>query len=197
MAFHRRLPAALGICLGLAGMLSFALTSAGQPLDVAHFTEMRWRMIGPFRGGRTVAVSGVPGQPNVFYMAPNNGGVWKSTDYGRVWTPIFDNQPTGSIGALAVAPSDPNVLYVGSGEGLQRPDLSVGDGIYKSDGRGKELAPPGSRRRPADRRDPRGPEGREATLRRGPRPPLRTQRRARRLSLGRRRRDLAEGPLQG
>jgi photosystem II stability/assembly factor-like uncharacterized protein len=94
-------------------------------------------MIGPFRGGRTVAVTGVPGQPNVFYMAPNNGGVWKSTDAGRVWTPIFDDQPTGSIGALAVAPSDPNVLYAGSGEGLQRPDLSVGDGIYRSTDAGK------------------------------------------------------------
>src|SRR5215468_283354 len=89
-------------------------------------------MIGPFRGGRTVAVAGVPSQPNVFYMAPTNGGVWKSTDAGRTWSPIFDDQPTGSVGALAVAPSDPNVIYVGSGEGLQRPDLSVGDGIYKS-----------------------------------------------------------------
>ena len=94
-------------------------------------------MIGPFRGGRTVAASGVPGQPNVFYMAANNGGVWKSTDAGRVWKPIFDDQATGSIGALAVAPSDPRIIYVGSGEGLQRPDLSVGDGIYKSADGGK------------------------------------------------------------
>jgi photosystem II stability/assembly factor-like uncharacterized protein len=137
MAFPRGLPAALGICLGLAGMVSSASYAAGQSIDVGQFREMSWRMIGPFRGGRTVAVSGVPGQPNVFYMAPNNGGVWKSTDYGRVWTPIFDDQPTGSIGALAVSPSDPNVLYVGSGEGLQRPDLSVGDGMYKSTDAGK------------------------------------------------------------
>ncbi|MFZ1130914.1 MAG: glycoside hydrolase [Terriglobales bacterium] len=101
------------------------------------FRELHWRLIGPFRGGRTVAISGVPGQQNVFYMAPNNGGVWKSTDYGRTWTPIFDDQPTGSIGALAVAPSDPNTIYVGSGEGLRRPDLSVGNGVYKSSDGGR------------------------------------------------------------
>jgi photosystem II stability/assembly factor-like uncharacterized protein len=98
---------------------------------------MRWRMIGPFRGGRTVGATGVPGQPSVFYIGVNNGGVWKTTDYGRTWKPIFDDQPTGSIGALAVAPSDPRILYVGSGEGLQRPDLSTGDGVYKSSDGGK------------------------------------------------------------
>src|SRR5207302_1768504 len=88
--------------------------------------------IGPFRGGRTVAATGIPGKPSIFYIAPNNGGVWKTTDFGRTWTPIFDDQPTGSIGALAVAPSNPDIIFVGSGEGLRRPDLSTGDGIYKS-----------------------------------------------------------------
>jgi photosystem II stability/assembly factor-like uncharacterized protein len=101
-------------------------------IDPARFAEMRWRSIGPFRGGRTVAAVGIPSQPNVFYIGVNNGGVWKTTDSGRVWTPLFDDQPTGSIGAIAIAPSDPNVIYVGSGEGLQRPDLSTGNGIYKS-----------------------------------------------------------------
>jgi photosystem II stability/assembly factor-like uncharacterized protein len=99
--------------------------------------ELRYRMIGPFRGGRTKAATGVPGQPNVFYIGACNGGVWKSIDYGRVWTPVFDDQPTGSIGAIAVAPSNPDTVYVGSGEGLQRPDLSTGDGIYKSTDAGR------------------------------------------------------------
>src|SRR5579859_3079017 len=101
------------------------------------FKPLHWRAIGPFRGGRTKAVAGVPNQPNVFYVGVCNGGVWKSTDYGRTWIPIFDQQPTGSIGAVAVALSDPNVIYVGSGEGLHRPDLSVGDGIYRSADAGK------------------------------------------------------------
>ena len=104
------------------------LLIAGTALarDLNEFAEMRWRMIGPFRGGRTVAGVGVRGQPNVFYIGVNNGGVWKTTDAGRMWTPIFDQQPTGSIGAIAVALTDPNIIYVGSGEGLQRPDLSTG-----------------------------------------------------------------------
>jgi photosystem II stability/assembly factor-like uncharacterized protein len=114
---------------------SFALSA--QQVDPALYQELRWRMIGPFRAGRTVAISGVPSQPNVFYMAPNNGGVWKTTDYGRTWNPIFDDQPTGSIGSLAVSPSNPDIIYVGSGEGLRRPDLSVGDGIYKSTNAGR------------------------------------------------------------
>ena len=101
------------------------------------FNSIQWRMIGPHRGGRTVGAVGVPQQPNVFYIAVNNGGVWKTTDYGRVWNPVFDNESTGSIGDVAVAASDPNTIYAGSGEGLQRPDLSVGNGIYKSTDAGK------------------------------------------------------------
>src|SRR5260370_33029293 len=89
-------------------------------------------MIGPFRGGWTRAVAGFPTQPNVFYVGQVNGGVWKTDDYGRTWNPIFDHESTQSIGAIAVAPSDPNIIYGASGEGLHRPDLSVGNGIYKS-----------------------------------------------------------------
>jgi photosystem II stability/assembly factor-like uncharacterized protein len=121
--------------------LLFAVTVVAfgfcQQFDAKLFQELQWRLIGPFRGGRGVAITGVPGQPNVFYMAPNNGGVWKTTDYGRTWDPIFDDQPTGSVGALAVAPSNPEIIYVGSGEGLRRPDLSTGDGIYKSTNGGR------------------------------------------------------------
>jgi hypothetical protein len=101
------------------------------------YQAMRWRMIGPFRGGRTVAITGIPGKQNEFYMAPNNGGMWKTTDFGHTWTPIFDDQPTGSIGALAIAPSSPGIIYVGSGEGLRRPDLSVGDVSLKKKDAGK------------------------------------------------------------
>jgi photosystem II stability/assembly factor-like uncharacterized protein len=108
-----------------------------QPYSTALFNAAKWRMIGPHRGGRTVGAVGVPSQPNVFYIGVNNGGVWKTTDYGRTWIPIFDDQPTGSIGDIAVSPSNPNVIYVGSGEGLQRPDLSVGDGMYRSSDGGK------------------------------------------------------------
>ena len=131
-----------------------------QPYPPTLFAEMHWRMIGPFRGGRTPVAMGVPSQPNVFYMGVNNGGVWKSNDYGNTWKPIFDGQPTGSIGAMAIAPSDPNIIYVGSGEGLQRPDLSVGDGIYKSTDAGKNWKHLGLRdgqQIPAILIDPRDP----------------------------------------
>ncbi len=112
----------------------------GSPVaaqDTRSMPDMHWRMIGPFRGGRTRAAAGVPDQPNVFYIGQVDGGVWKSTDYGRTWNPIFDAEDTQSIGAIAVAPSNSNIVYVASGEGLHRPDLSVGDGIYRSEDAGK------------------------------------------------------------
>lgn len=122
----------LAYALLFASMIVAQASIFAQTYSTEFIQSLHWRSIGPFRGGRTRAVCGVPSQPNLFYIAQVNGGVWKTTDYGRTWTPIFDSQPTGSIGAIAVAPSNPSIIYVGSGEGLHRPDLSVGDGIYKS-----------------------------------------------------------------
>ena len=141
-------------------LFTLAGVAGAQQIDSGLFKDLHWRNVGPFRGGRTRAADGVPSQPNVFYMGQVNGGVWKSDDYGRTWTPIFDSQPTGSIGAIAVAPSDPNVIYVASGEGLQRPDLSVGNGIYKSTNAGQTWTHLGlhdGRQIPALAVDPRDP----------------------------------------
>ena len=135
-------------------------SSTAQQVPENLFQDLRWRMIGPFRGGRTRAAAGVPSQPNLFYVGQVNGGVWKSNDYGRTWTPIFDHESTQSIGAIAVAPSDPNIIYVASGEGLHRPDLSVGNGIYKSTDAGKSWTHLGLRdglQIPAIAIDPRDP----------------------------------------
>ena len=109
-----------------------AVWAMGQTVSPELFSGLRWRLIGPFRGGRAVAVSGVPGDSTTFYFGAVNGGIWKTTDSGVVWTPIFDSQPVGSIGAIAVAPSDPKIIYVGTGESDIRSDLSSGNGVYKS-----------------------------------------------------------------
>src|SRR5437773_11161494 len=111
-------------------MIAFSGSVFAQQFNPDLFKPLHWRSIGPFRGGRTRAVAGVPSQPNVFYIAQVNGGVFKTDDYGRTWTPIFYDQPTGSVGCIAVAPSEPNIVYVGSGVGLQRADHVVGCGIY-------------------------------------------------------------------
>lgn len=118
------LPAALVLPAPVAG--------GDSVVQAAHTQDLRYRLIGPFRASRTVGGVGIPTQPNVFFVGVNNGGVWKTDDYGRTWQPIFDDAPTGSVGDLAVSPSHPNVIYVGTGEGLHRPDLAVGDGIFKS-----------------------------------------------------------------
>jgi photosystem II stability/assembly factor-like uncharacterized protein len=124
--------------LFLCILFSFLIaSSSAQQVPENTYQELHWRMVGPFRGGRTRAAVGVPSQPNVYYMGQVNGGVWKTDDYARTWNPIFDHQPTQSIGAIAVALSNPNIVYVGSGEGLHRPDLSVGNGMYKSTDAGK------------------------------------------------------------
>jgi photosystem II stability/assembly factor-like uncharacterized protein len=119
--------------------LVFAATCA-RAMEPALFQDLHWRNIGPFRGGRVLAVAGVPGQPNHFYFGSVNGGIWETGDTGRTWQPIFDGQPIGSIGAIAIAPSDANVIYVGSGEADMRSDISQGNGVYKSTDAGKTWA---------------------------------------------------------
>jgi photosystem II stability/assembly factor-like uncharacterized protein len=107
-------------------------TAHGQQLNPKLYQGLQWRLVGPFRGGRTVSVAGIPGNPNVYYFGSVGGGVWKTTNGGVTWNPIFDSQNVASVGAMALAPSDPNVIYVGTGEPDLRSDLSTGDGMYKS-----------------------------------------------------------------
>src|SRR5271165_6400210 len=125
--------------LGLAFLL-FLFTSAplvAQSVPPELFNAMQWRLIGPFRGGRAVAVSGIPGDGATYFFGSVDGGVWKTPNAGVTWVPLFDRQPIASIGALAVAPSNPQVIYAGTGESDIRSDLSSGDGVYKSTDGGK------------------------------------------------------------
>lgn len=136
MSLRRTAFAAATLMVLICSAVSLPARQTGS-INPNLFNEMKWRNIGPLRGGRTKAMAGVASQPFTFYMGMVNGGVWKTTNAGRTWIPIFDDQPTGSIGAIAVSQSDPNIIYVGSGEGLQRPDLAIGDGMYKSTDAGR------------------------------------------------------------
>src|SRR5437763_1446450 len=120
-------------------VIAAVVASAGalQTATVDPASAMHWRHIGPTRAGRARAVAGVPSHPNVAYVGFDTGGLWRSTDYGSNWAPLFDRESTGSIGAIGVAPSDPNVIYVGTGAGIIRPDLATGNGVYKSTDAGK------------------------------------------------------------
>src|SRR5262249_12551228 len=108
-----------------------------QQLDPALYGGLRWRMIGPHRGGRTIPLSGAEGQPNVYYFGRVAGGGFKNVNGGITWQPIFDSQPISSIGALSVAQSNPNIIYVGTGESDFRSDLTYGNGVYKSTDAGR------------------------------------------------------------
>jgi hypothetical protein len=154
-----RVPCALGYAfpprlnvLLLRGLVAFffvlsyavAAQAAAAPDPVqALLQPLHWRSIGPFRGGRVLTVSGVPGDPNHFYFGAVNGGVWETRDAGRTWAPIFDSAPVGSIGALAVAPSDPKVIYVGTGEADMRSDIAQGVGLFRSTDAGRSWQPIG------------------------------------------------------
>jgi photosystem II stability/assembly factor-like uncharacterized protein len=127
----------LRIWFSSSALILFMTAAAAAPVDHNFFGDLHWRLVGPFRGGRVLAVTGVPGQPSHFYFGSVGGGVWETHDTGRTWQPIFDNEPVGSIGAIAVAPSDPRVIYVGSGEADMRSDIAYGNGMYKSTDGGK------------------------------------------------------------
>jgi photosystem II stability/assembly factor-like uncharacterized protein len=126
----------LRFVLGSVLLLPTAFVMAGigqaQQIPESLYSEMKWRMIGPFRAGKVNAVAGVPGNPGVYYFGADGGGVWKTTDGGTVWKPIFDKEPVASIGALALAPSNPSIIYVGTGVNTIFADSSYGDGVYKS-----------------------------------------------------------------
>ena len=126
-------------CFAFAGvsLVCVAAVSRAQQIDPKTYNGMKWRLIGPFRGGRAITVAGVPSQPNTYYFGAVSGGVWKTTDGGNSWDPMFDKQGISSIGAIAVADSDPNVIYAGSGEACIRGNISYGDGVYKSTDAGK------------------------------------------------------------
>ena len=129
----RRFVVRLSTSLGLAVALgAIGLAAAAPAYSPDLYAGMRWRMVGPFEGGRVEAVAGVPSKPDVFYFGAVDGGVWKTTDDGNTWQALFQHQPVASIGAIAVAPSNPNVVYVGTGEPDPRTDISFGDGVYKS-----------------------------------------------------------------
>src|SRR5471032_365613 len=122
-----------GVLAATAAFAPASVRSDSAPaFDPSLYSGMHWRNIGPYRGGRSVAATGVPGIPDRFYFGAVGGGVWRSDNAGRSWTPIFDAQPVVSIGAVAVAPSDPNVVYVGSGEADMRSDFLQGNGMYRS-----------------------------------------------------------------
>ena len=144
-----------------APMALFVYSASGIAAAPSLYDQLQWRMIGPFRGGRVAAVAGVMGDATTFYTSSVGGGVWKTTNAGVSWFPIFDSQPIASIGAIAVAPSDPNVIYVGTGEADIRSQIGFGDGVYKSTDAGKTWRNVGlkdTRQIAMIRVDPRNPD---------------------------------------
>ncbi len=126
------------IFIGATALLLLgAVVSLAQTFEPNMWRPLRWRLIGPQRGGRVLAVAGVAGDPDVYYFGAVAGGVWKTTNGGENWTPLTDTTDIRSIGAIAVAPSDPNIIYVGTGESCMRGDISDGDGMWKSMDAGK------------------------------------------------------------
>lgn len=139
MSSAKRVLGTIAIVAGVATAAALPRLSAQSTAGInpSLYAGLTWRMVGPFRGGRVNAVTGVPGQPNTFYFGSVGGGVWKSTNAGRTWNPIFDGEDVASIGAIAVAPSNPQVIYVATGEADMRDSIQFGDGMYKSTDAGR------------------------------------------------------------
>ena len=146
MAYFRRTSIALALCAALGAAVAAQDSSANKPAPAddanlgstpKEFKSLKYRLIGPAAGGRVARVAGIPGDPTTYYAATASGGVWKSIDGGTTWKPIFDEQPISSTGSIAIAPSDSNVVYVGSGEANIRGNVAAGNGIYKSTDGGK------------------------------------------------------------
>src|SRR5213079_3562920 len=125
------------IVIAIVGLLALAPLAIAQQYDTSFYSGLHWRMIGPFRAGRENAVSGVVGQPDTFYFGSVGGGVWKTINAGRTWNPIFDSASSACIGAIGVAPSNPSIVYVGTGEADMRDSIQFGDGMYKTTDAGK------------------------------------------------------------
>src|SRR5712692_4152952 len=133
---NRNLSVGMAAALVAASLLC-SLGASAQQYDEKLFDGMKYRLIGPYRGGRSITAVGVPSEPNTYYFGAVSGGVWKTTNGGMTWTPLFDKQSVSSIGSIAVADSDPNIVYAGTGEACIRGNISFGDGVYKSVDGGK------------------------------------------------------------
>jgi len=133
------------LSIAILSLLLLAPVAIAQQYDPSLYSGLRWRMIGPFRAGRVNAVSGVVGQPDTFYFGSVGGGVWKSSNAGRTWAPVFDSASSASIGAIGVAPSNPGTVYVGTGEPDMRDSIQFGDGMYKSTDAGRTWSHAGLR----------------------------------------------------
>src|SRR6201987_47183 len=135
--FTFRVPSAAQLTLAVFFLLVCSLSLAAGSAPAGAFDEkllkgMQWRQIGPFRGGRALTIEGVLGEPDTYYFGAAAGGVWKTIDGGQNWKPLFDTEDISSIGAIAVAPSDHNTIYVGTGEAAIRGNTTYGTGVYKS-----------------------------------------------------------------
>ena len=188
---------ALVVVLVVAGLFAALPAQEKPPISPSLFAGMKWRSIGPHRASRTVAAAGHRAQPHTFYMAAVNGGVWKTTDAGRTWVPIFDDQPTGSIGSLAVAPSDPERRLRRQRRGAAPARPVDGRRHLQVHRRRQDLDAPRPARRAADPAHRRRPAQRQPPVRGRARPSVRPQRGARHLPLDRRRPHVPEGALQG